>query len=150
MFQRFHAMREEREGGFTLIELLVVILIIAILAAIAIPVFLKQREKGWIGQMESSLKDASIAAESYATGPGDGNYAGLTLDTPPNSLEDEGFNKTAEVTPFVVTLSADNNKWCFQVSHSRYKGPEEPMAMSSDTGAPAPGTCALGVFTATP
>ena len=47
MFQRFHAMKEERDGGFTLIELLVVILIIAILAAIAIPVFLRQREKGW-------------------------------------------------------------------------------------------------------
>ena len=35
MFQRFHAMREEREGGFTLIELLVVVLIIAILAVSA-------------------------------------------------------------------------------------------------------------------
>src|SRR5918992_1664015 len=105
MFQRFHEMREQREGGFTLIELLVVILIIAILAAIAIPVFLRQREKGWIGQMESSLKDASIAAESYATGPGNGNYEGLTLDTPPDNLETEGFNRTAEVTPFTVTLS---------------------------------------------
>jgi prepilin-type N-terminal cleavage/methylation domain-containing protein len=142
MFQRFHAMREEREGGFTLIELLVVILIIAILAAIAIPVFLKQREKGWIGQMESSLKDASIAAESYATGPGDGNYAGLTLAL----LEDEGFNQTDEVTPFSVTLSADNNKWCFQVSHFRYKGAEEPMAMASDTGTPKPGTCSAGLY----
>jgi type IV pilus assembly protein PilA len=146
MFQRFHAMREEREGGFTLIELLVVILIIAILAAIAIPVFLKQREKGWIGQMESALKDASIAAESYATGPGNGNYEGLTLV----KLEDEGYNQTSEVTPFDVTLSADNNKWCFDVSHSRYKGASEPMGMSSDTGKPAPGTCAAGVFTPTP
>jgi type IV pilus assembly protein PilA len=144
MFQRFHALREEREGGFTLIELLVVILIIAILAAIAIPVFLKQREKGWIGQMESSLKDASIAAESYATGDGNGNYTGLTLD----KLKSEGFNSTAEVTPFTVTLSADNNEWCFEVEHSRYEGDQEPMAMSSDTGAPAPGTCAAGVFTA--
>jgi type IV pilus assembly protein PilA len=143
MFQRFHALREEREGGFTLIELLVVILIIAILAAIAIPVFLKQREKGWIGQMESSLKNAATAAESYATGPGDGGYAGIEIGVADNdgALADEGWNPTDEVTLTVV--DADDTFFCFRAAHSRYDGDEEPMYYTSDSGRPvAAATCA--------
>ncbi len=58
---------EENEGGFTLIELLVVIIIIGILAAIAIPTFLNQREKGWKSAMKSDISNATIAEESFAT-----------------------------------------------------------------------------------
>jgi type IV pilus assembly protein PilA len=137
MFQRFHAMREEREGGFTLIELLVVILIIAILAAIAIPVFLRQREKGWIGQMESSLKNAATAAESYATGDGDGGYTGLTSpvnDPEAGTLADEGWNPTDEVD--LTVRDATDTYFCFSVVHDRYDGDQEPMYYTSESGRP--------------
>ena len=53
------------EEGFTLIELLVVIIIIGILAAIAIPVFLNQRKKGYDAAVTSDLKNAATAQETY-------------------------------------------------------------------------------------
>jgi len=68
--------RAQSEKGFTLIELLVVILIIGILAAIALPAFLNQREKAQDTEAKAAARTAQTAIETYYTDTQ--NYATAT------------------------------------------------------------------------
>ena len=116
-------MDRRSEHGFTLIELLVVILVIAILAAIAIPIFLNQREKSWSAQIQSTLKNAATAAESYAVA-NDGDFSGLdgyrAEDDAGAFLASEGFQWPGYL--LYLRISATTDAYCIEARHSQLAG----------------------------
>lgn len=128
-----------KDAGFTLIELLVVILIIAILAAIAIPVFLRQREKSLISQAQNTLKNAATAAESYVADIDiNGDYSGLDGDAGV-ILEANGFEPTTGIT---ILVTANATEFCIRATHSKIPAGPEPnwnvSTFNSTDGSPTP------------
>jgi prepilin-type N-terminal cleavage/methylation domain-containing protein len=72
--------------GFTLIELMIVIAIIAILAAILVPNFIRARAQGQVTACKSNLKNIGTAMEMYSTDAA-GRYPTSLNNLTPNYLK---------------------------------------------------------------
>ena len=149
MLTRIRKAQEEREGGFTLIELLVVIIIIGILAAVAIPVFLSQRQKGYDAASKSELKNIATAQESFATDNVGNRYA----DTVANLLtvgyvKSAPYDATADMK-VTITAAPANPGWCAVVRHP--SNPDKWWGQSNTSGSAVVvpkglNACAAGVL----
>lgn len=110
--------QEHEENGFTLVELLVVVVIVAILAGVAIPTFLQQRERAWESAVRAELRSAVVALESYRAELG--AYSG-------DALASSTWGYVSGEGTVLSTVSMSTSAYCL-VAHYGQPDDAEPAA----------------------
>lgn len=136
--------RARQESGFTLVELLVVVLIIGILAAIAIPSFLNQQDKGHDTEAKSAVATAAKALEACKVSSNNSSYGGCTigdLQSIEPTLNSAGsrltVNTGANTYEVIVAASRDSGAAEFTLSRAS----NGTTSRSCSTGTAAKGGC---------
>jgi prepilin-type N-terminal cleavage/methylation domain-containing protein len=137
-----------RCDGFTLIEILMVILICGILAGLALPAFLSQKDKATDARAQVDVRTAQTAMDVYRTDNGgyDCGASATCIDElrkiesslPTTGLSVNGFTGTGNAAPDAYRATAEGAEqrtfWAAQQPGRREHG----CALN---GAPRPGTC---------